>query len=121
MTKTELQAVLDNPDRHQAQAILNRISRYAGVIKGTRPIGTGDGVSVSISPTVFCISTCQSMTGGRLLMSLQGWPFLVAYSGRIHTSPCGTSTRERGFSGISFRDIDLKENFNVEDFWSRFE
>jgi len=52
MTKTELQAVLDNPDRHQAQAILNRISRYAGVIKGTRPIGTGDGVSVSISPTV---------------------------------------------------------------------
>ena len=42
MMKAELQAALDNPDRPEAQAILNRISRYASVIKGARPIGTGD-------------------------------------------------------------------------------
>jgi hypothetical protein len=37
MTRAELQEALDNPDHPEAQAILNRISRYAGVIKGTRP------------------------------------------------------------------------------------
>jgi hypothetical protein len=37
MTRAELQEALDNPDRPEAQAILNRISHYAGVIKGTRP------------------------------------------------------------------------------------
>lgn len=34
-TKAELQQALEHPDRPEAQAMLNSISRFAGVIKGT--------------------------------------------------------------------------------------
>ncbi|EAQ89410.1 hypothetical protein CHGG_06029 [Chaetomium globosum CBS 148.51] len=37
LTKAELQQALENPDRPEAQAILNQISRFAGAIQGTRP------------------------------------------------------------------------------------
>jgi hypothetical protein len=37
LTKEALQEALADPDKPEAQAILNRISRFAGVIKGTRP------------------------------------------------------------------------------------
>ncbi|EAQ88884.1 hypothetical protein CHGG_05503 [Chaetomium globosum CBS 148.51] len=37
LTKEALQEALADPDRPEAQAILNRIFRFAGVIKGTRP------------------------------------------------------------------------------------
>ncbi|EAQ85210.1 hypothetical protein CHGG_09224 [Chaetomium globosum CBS 148.51] len=37
LTKEALQEALADPDRPEAQAILNRISRFAGVIKDTRP------------------------------------------------------------------------------------
>jgi hypothetical protein len=37
LTKEALQQALADPDTPEAQAILNRISRFAGVIKGTRP------------------------------------------------------------------------------------
>ncbi|EAQ84302.1 hypothetical protein CHGG_10706 [Chaetomium globosum CBS 148.51] len=37
LTKAELQQALEDPDRPEAQAILNQISRFAGAIQGTRP------------------------------------------------------------------------------------
>ncbi len=37
LTRAELQRALEDPDRPEAQAVLNQISRFAGVIKGTRP------------------------------------------------------------------------------------
>jgi hypothetical protein len=37
LTKDELRQALEDPDRPTAQAILNQGSRYAGVIKRTRP------------------------------------------------------------------------------------
>ena len=99
--KAELQAALDNPDRPEAQAILNRISRYASVIKGARPIGTA---TVSLPPTAdsHWQSLYQSTTGGRLLMSLQGWPFLVAYSGRIRPRHVALLLANVAFQGYRF-------------------
>lgn len=37
MTRAELQEALAEPERPEAQVILNRITRFAAVIKGTRP------------------------------------------------------------------------------------
>jgi ATP-dependent DNA helicase PIF1 len=135
MTKAELQAALDNPDRPEAQAILNRISRYAGVIKGTRPYWYRRRRECESfahclgSPNAFITLSPADLHWQSLYQHMPEYdrwqtadePARMALSRRLlrenpHIAAWHFHSRTR-----LFRDIVLKEKFNMEDFWSRFE
>jgi hypothetical protein len=119
LTKQALQQALADPDTPEAQAILNRISRFAGVIKGTRPFWyrrrrecESFAHCLGVPSTFITLSPAdlhwQSLY--RHMPEYEEWktldePRRMAKSRRLlretRTSPRGTSTRGTRSSGTS--------------------
>ena len=135
LTKEALQEALADPDTPEAQAILNRISRYASVIKGTRPfwyrrrrkcesfahcLGVPSAF-ITLSPADLhwqslyrhmpeyeewkALDEPRRMAKSRRL--LRETPHIAAWHFHSRNSLC--------------RKIVLKKKFNVPDFWYRYE
>ena len=135
LTKDELRQALEDPDRPEAQAILNRISRYAGVIKGTRPfwyrkrrecesfaycLGV-PGAFITLSPADHHWHSLY-----RHMPDFDRWqtaeePARMALSRRLLRENPHIAAWHFHSRAQAFRNVVLKEKFNMEDFWSRYE
>jgi hypothetical protein len=135
LTKEALQEALADPDKPEAQAILNRISRFAGVIKGTRPfwyrrrrecesfahcLGV-PSTFITLSPAVL---HWQSLY--KHMPEYEEWkaadePRRMAISRRLLRENPHIAAWHFHSRNTLFRDIVLKKKFNMVDFWSRFE
>jgi hypothetical protein len=135
MTRAELQEALAEPERPEAQVILNRITRFAAVIKGTRPfwyrrrreceafaynLGV-PGAFITLSPADLHWDSlyrhmpeyerwCNADENARMALSrrlLRENPHIAAW--HFHSR------------NTAFREVVLRKKFDLTDWWSRFE
>ena len=135
VTKAGLQQALEQPDGPEAQAMLNSISRFAGVIKGTRPfwyrkrreceafahnLGV-PGAFITISPADL---HWQSLY--RHMPEYERW---VASDERARMALSRRLLRENPHIAAwhfhvrsrVFREVVLTRKFNLRDWWHRYE
>ncbi|EAQ88882.1 hypothetical protein CHGG_05501 [Chaetomium globosum CBS 148.51] len=135
LTKEALQEALADPDTPEAQAILNRISRYASVIKGTRPfwyrrrrecesfahcLGVPSAF-ITLSPADL---HWQSLY--RHMPEYEEWkaldePRRMAKSRRLLRENPHIAAWHFHSRNSLCRKIVLKKKSNVADFWYRYE
>jgi ATP-dependent DNA helicase PIF1 len=135
LTKDELRQALEDPDRPNAQALLNQISRYAGVIKGTRPfwyrkrrecesfaycLGV-PGAFITMSPAdLHWYSLYRHMPDFDRWQAAEE-PARMALSRRLLRENPHIAAWHFHSRAKAFRDVILKEKFNMTDFWYRYE
>ena len=135
MTKADIQEALEDPERPEAQALLNQISRFAGVIKGTRPywyrrrrecesfahcLGV-PGAFITLSPAdLHWQSLYRHMPDYERWQGLEE-PARMALSSRLlRENPHIAAWHFHARSGV-FRKVVLAEKFNLSDYWYRYE
>lgn len=135
LTKDDLKEALADPDKPEAQAILNRISRFAGAIKGTRPFWyrrrrecESFAHCLGVPSTFITLSPAdlhwQSLY--RHMPEYEDWKAVdeqarMAKSRRLlrenpHIAAWHFHSRNK-----LFRKIVLAKKFNLADFWYRYE
>src|SRR6266516_4700782 len=135
LTKADLQQALHDPARPEAQVILNQISRFAGVIKSTRPfwyrrrrecesfahcLGTPDAF-ITLSPADLHWHSLY-----RHMPEFDRWqtadePARMALSGRLlRENPHIAAWHFHSRSKV-FRYVVLTQKFNLSDYWYRYE
>jgi hypothetical protein len=135
LAKQALQQALADPDTPEAQAILNRISRFAGVIKGTRPFWyrrrrecESFAHCLGVPSTFITLSPAdlhwQSLY--RHMPEYEEWktldePRRMAKSHRLLRENPHIAAWHFHSRNTLFRDIVLKKKSNLADFWSRYE
>ncbi len=135
LTKTDLQQALENPDRPEAQTILNQISRFAGAIKGTRPFWyrrrrecESFAYCLGVPNTFITLSPADLHWYSLYthMPEFDRWkaaaePARIALSTRLlRENPHIAAWHFHARSKI-FREVVLKQKFNLIDYWYRYE
>lgn len=135
ISKEDLRKALEDPDTPEAQALLNRISRYAGSLKGTRPFWyrrkheceafahclDTPSAFMTLSPAdLHWWSLYQHMPDFDRWKTLDEKPRMSLSRRLLRENPHIAAWHFYSRNKL-FRDIVLTRKFNLEDFWSRFE